>query len=421
MDKIKIINSLEKLRKTGFFHVIGSNVINKALLVVNNIIIVRLISKSDYGIYTYTLNIFSFFMLLSGLGFVSGVLQIASEYSKNEEKNLSVYMFGFKVGVLTNILLSVVIVLVSLNISLPIAGSNKLLLLMAFIPVFQIMIEFQKIYFRTQFQNKKFSYVNLISGFLIIFFSILGAYLYSIEGIIIGQYFGYFIVYIITIIYLGTPKILLNSHIYKSDRKALFKISILSMINNGFSTLLYLVGIFLIGFLIKEAQILAEYKVSLSIPMSLTFIPMSICLYVYPYFSLNKDNKKWVDKHFKLTLLVLAIINTFITLILIFFAPLIVKILFGKQYLNIVNFFRIASLSYFFIGTFRICAGNILVTQRKLKFNFVISLLSLILNFILNYILIKKIGVIGASYSTLIISAVTGLISTMYLFRIVKK
>ena len=106
--------------------------------------------------------------------------------------------------------------------------------------------------------------------------------------------------------------------------------------------------------------------------------------------------------------------NAAISLMLVLCAPLIIRILFGEQYLDALPAFRILSVSYFFSATFRKTTGNLLVTQRKLHVNFWIGIMEGIINIIGNWILIHLLGAIGAAVTTLIICIVSSGVSVIY-------
>lgn len=57
---VRIKTLVSKLRASGFFHVFGSTVINKIVVFASGLILVRILSKADYGVYTYANNIYSF-------------------------------------------------------------------------------------------------------------------------------------------------------------------------------------------------------------------------------------------------------------------------------------------------------------------------------------------------------------------------
>ena len=106
---IKIKENILKLYKTGFFHIFSSNVINKILLFCNGIFIVKILSKENFGIYSYSQNLLSVFLLFNGLGINNGLLQFASK-SNEREKN-EIFKFSLRLGIIVNIILTGMVIL----------------------------------------------------------------------------------------------------------------------------------------------------------------------------------------------------------------------------------------------------------------------------------------------------------------------
>ena len=129
----------------------------------------------------------------------------------------------------------------------------------------------------------------------------------------------------------------------------------------------------------------------------------------------NKDNKQWVTRNFERVIVFLGLFNVIIALGMFVFAPFIISLVFGEQYLDAVGPFRILCISYVFSGTFRTISGNLLVTQRKLKFNLFVSIVSSGLNTALNYFMIKSYGSEGAAWATLITAVFCAILCTSYL------
>ena len=80
----RIHDKFETLIRTGFFHIFGSSVMNKIIAFLSSIVLVRILSKEEYGVFTYAWNIYSIILLFSGMGLDSGMLQLASEKSGDE-------------------------------------------------------------------------------------------------------------------------------------------------------------------------------------------------------------------------------------------------------------------------------------------------------------------------------------------------
>ena len=417
--KEKISLAINNLKDKGFFHIFGASTINKIIGFASSWIIVRIISKADYGVYTHAYNKYGFLILLSGLGIASAVLQLGSEAKENSEK-LCIYSYGLKIGLLTNLLLSAAVLLVGLFVPLKIAGSNQLLIMMAGLPLVTIVYDLQLMYLRINLLNKQFSALSMINSFAVLAFSCGLAYLFKAPGLVLAGYCSHIVSTIIANRIYEVPLRVRNFKIEGTERRTIFSIALISMVNNGLSHLMYLLDIFVIGILIADSEVIAAYKIATNIPTALIFIPSSILLFVYPHFARNKDNKAWVLSKYRQLVIPFGVFNLVTAAALILIAKPLIGLIFGAQYLDAVMPFRILCISYFFSATFRTISGTLLVTQRQLKFNLGISAFAGALNMALNFFLIKSMQMNGAAIATLITTAVCGMISTVYFLSYVK-
>jgi len=417
----KTLASLSSLARTGFFHIFGSNTINQIVQFAHGILIVRVISKTEYGIYGYASNVYYFFLLLSGFGTVSAIIQLASEYSKDIAKTKSLFQFGYRFGLGFNVFLSAAILLASLLLPLPIEGSGILLGMMFLLPVFHIYKDLQVIWLRVHLKNKEFGTVNTINAVLVGAMTILGAWLFQARGIIIGHYLVAVFMILLLRNYYQVPFFRKADPLSRDDRKDLFQIAGISTLNNALSQMLSLLGTFMLGLIIADADSIAGYKVASVIPMALNFIPGSLMLYAYPYFARNKDNREWVISKYRLIMIYTGLVNLLIALFGILLAEPIVRIIFGRQYLDAVIPFRILMASYYISGTFRTIAGNLLVTQRKLKVNLVNGIIGGLSSIVLNALLIPVYGSVGAAWSYLLTMIISGIHLSVYFLNVIRR
>lgn len=419
---VNLKSIIKKLAQTGFGHIFGSSVINQMIGLLSGIILIRVLSKSDYGIYSYTNNILSLILLVSGIGMISGILQICSEEFKNPKKALAIFKYGAKFGIIFNVLLSLAIVAIAVYIPLPIEGANKLLLVMSMLPVAMIIYQFIQVYYRYNMLNKAYSFFTTINTIVLFIFSVIGALIAQAEGMVLFSFIGYIISIFVGIILFKFPFRELKNigKVTIQEKKDLLKISSISMANNGTAYLILVLDIFIIGLLIHDQSIIATYKVATIIPSALLFIPGALMIYLYPYFASHNNDKEWVKRNFNLIIQYFGLFNFILTVVLIIFAPVIITIIFGTQYLDAVGPFRILIASYFFSATFRKIVGNILVTQRKLKFNLWLGILETIMNVVGNFILISHFGVLGAAINSLIVVIISSVIGVWYFLSVVK-
>ena len=116
-------------------------------------------------------------------------------------------------------------------------------------------------------------------------------------------------------------------------------------------------------------------------------------------------------------LLGLGAFNLLISAVLCIGAPLIIRLIFGYEYLDAVPVFIVLSINYFISGTFRIVSGNLLVTQRRLKFNLLVAIVSSVTNIIADYFFIQWWGSMGAAFATVLVVIISSILSTVRLIQ----
>lgn len=419
--RIKENKDILFLVRNGFFHIFSANVINKIIQFGISVVIVRVITKEAFGMWSYANNILSFFLLIEGLGVVPGLLQFASA-AKDKEEKLSYLKYALLVGSLSNTILAIAIFLFTIFFELPIRGSTEILRYLSLLPLITILFNTLQVFLRSDLRNKQFSLVTVINTLAFFFGVLIGGYFFEIAGIIWGRYLSYFIscfiaAWFVKDYYESFLKAKLPS---SSNRQEFLKFSIVSMLTNSISSILYLLDTFLIGIFIQSETVVASYKTATLIPFALNFIPASVMTFAYPYFARNKDNKEVVKKYFLKMQRYLFLLNLVISVLLITFAPFIIKVVFGEEYLDSLIPFRILSLGYLIAATFRIPAGNVIASLRKVKVNFYNSIVSGSANVVLDIILIKRYGSNGAAIATVLIFIISSIISNIYLRKYLK-
>lgn len=416
--KNSILLDLKVAIKNGFLHIFGSSFINKIIGFGIGIILPRIIGKDLFGEYTYAQTILNMFLLLQGLGVVPAILQYCSG-NYDEDQKLSYLKYGIKIGMISNLVICILMVLFSILGSLPIKGSMTILLYLSAIPVFSIIFDIIQIYLRVLYENKKFVILSNSNTILYLIGIVSLGILFKIKGIILARYMSLVLTIILGIIFLRQHISNLSKVEYpdKANKKEFLKFSIILSLTNAISQLLFQLDVLLIGNIIRDASIVAIYKVATLIPMNMLFLPSSVMIFVYPYFAKKCDDKNWVKAKYIKLQRYLAIINGLISIICIVFAPIIIKIIFGSEYLNCISAFRILWVGYFIAGTFRVPSGNVLFTIKKEKVNLFNSIFSGLLNIVLDILLILKFGYNGAAIATVITFVISSIISNTYLYK----
>lgn len=77
---------LKEILKKGLIQIFSANVINKVVQFITIAFLTQIISKEDYGSFTYAQNLMSFVLLFEGAGVTTGILQYCSVSKDSKEK-----------------------------------------------------------------------------------------------------------------------------------------------------------------------------------------------------------------------------------------------------------------------------------------------------------------------------------------------
>ena len=411
-----IRNKMFFLLRNGFFHILSADVINKLLQFGITIVLVRFLSKNDYGKFVYSNNVLSFFILLQGLGSASGLLQFGCETNDSNKRD-SYTKFSFLFGMSVNLIISLLIIVYVSFFNLPIEGATYLLGVSSFLPVLMILSELTQIYFRISLRNVAFAVLSVVSTVLFLVFSIIGAIFYGAVGVIIGRYFSYFISIVISWLFIKKDISRIVTSVFLSVREIIYfiKYSVTCILSNAISSILYLLDVFLVGLLLKDTSVVAAYKTATLIPFALSFLPSSVMTFAYPYFVKQQSNRNELKRYTIMLLKYLGLLNIFISIFLVVFAPYIIVLVFGTDYCDSIRSFQILGVGYFFMGTFRIPFGNILSSVKLISCNLWNAIISGLANILLDVLLILKLGSEGAAIATLIIFMLSSMVSAIFL------
>lgn len=411
---------VQKLGHMGLFHIFGSNTVNRLISFVSNSVVIRTLSKEQYGLFGSAYNVFNLVGLVNGFGMANAMLLYCSEDRTEQEKS-TIYQYTLKAGFLASMLLSIGMVLYGIYGKTGIEGNSRYIVFLSALPMLDYLQLYVLSFLRTRRENKTYARLMTFNTCTRFVFDFLGALLGRISGLILGRY----LVYGVTILagaamcadkYRGPGKRCITEEL----KKVLWNYAVKTGGTSALNQIVYLVDIALISYLISDAAVVARYKVAAMIPEALNIIPQSTMVTFLPYFSARKSDGDWVAKNCKRLFAGALILNFFISLVLCAGAPVFLRIIGGVQYLDGARCFQILSISYFFLATFRLFSTNLLAVFHKVTFNFAISVFTGTSNILLDYFLILKYGSIGAAWATLITVVLASLCSFPYLIYVIK-
>ena len=405
---------VQSVRK-GLFHIVGANVLNNVIAFSISFVLVRLLTKAEFGQFSYAKNIINMLYIIGGLGIESGIIQFCTR-ADDSGKRASYFRFGVRIEILFGLFLGFGILVFTRFAKLPVEGSTHLLCLMAFLPLFYHFFTAGMQYQRSLLWNRPYAYVNVVNSVLMLVFAISGAWLFAVEGAALFSNLPFIISAIIAfrIIWSELRTKPDNKPLNRKDKRGFLGYSVTAMLTNSVSQILYVIDTFLIGLFISNPETVATYKIATVIPFALNFIPKSLITFIFPYLIKKQDNS--LRNLLKRMQLYLGVLNIAIFIFLFTLAPYIIRILFGAQYGDAVLPFRILSFGYVISGTFRIPYGNTIASQLKIKYNLVVGTATMVLHILLDIWLINKMGMIGASIATVSAISFSVLLSAYFLF-----
>jgi Na+-driven multidrug efflux pump len=176
----------------------------------------------------------------------------------------------------------------------------------------------------------------------------------------------------------------------------------------------------LIGYLIKDAEMVTNYKYISLIPFSLLFLPRVFINTDFVTFTEKIADKKYIINYIKSYMLLFLLISILLIIVSYFFGSFILRLLdtgFAKYHAT----FFIMMVGVCGIFIFRGLFGNLLSAIGKANVNYYIALIALFLNLISNYYLIPELGIKGAAITSAILMWLTGVSSCIWFVCLYKK
>lgn len=412
----RLTDLMKNLMQKGFFHIFTGNILVKFVNMFSVLLLPRLLAKTDYGLLAYADNIRNYLLIINGLGISNSVLRYCSIANDPSEK-LGYYKLALKMGTLANMFITGISIACFLIIDFPVKGTKAILIMLAGYPLLFYWFECIQFYLRANLENKKFSFLTLTNAFTMVFLQIGLGWFLQINGIIIGRYISIFITLALSIFllkglsYYNVKSVLPD----KVNYKQFFNCGFVMMLSNLASLMMPLNELFLVGNILKDNNLIADYRAASLLPQNLTFVAVSIAIFAFPHFARNSNNGKWVWEKYKKISLLLLISTIPLMLLLIAFSSLITYIIFGPAYSGAIPIMRILWLTYGINTCFRVIPGNILAAIGDTKFNFLNALLSAILHLMIETYMIKHFGIYGSAWGLMIVYILSSLASNIYL------
>jgi len=389
----------------------------KLLNFVVTIIVIKLLTKEEYGLITYSITIIAFLLPFVGAGLFQGLLRFGAIVDGQIHKKV-LFNITFWKGLTYTVLMSVMVILLTPVITKNLPDASIYLIVLSFQLVTLFIFKMIQIYNRLIHRNKLFAYVDIQNNLLLLVSSVSLCYFFGGIGYIVSiisipLLLGVFYLYKLNLIPLkiAKDKIAKIKKSFDFNFKEIFSYGLYMSLGGVLSQLLYAIDILLIGNLLINAESVAQYKASSIIPFSLLMLAQAVMTTDFVKLANASKNDKASLKNYYLNYLkIFSFVSIGIIIFFYFFSDDLLKI-FGTAYQGHARLMFIFSVGIVGAILFRIPMGNMLSAIGWPKINALFSVIVLILNVVGGYYMILNYGIEGAAITTAVLMWVSGFFS----------
>jgi O-antigen/teichoic acid export membrane protein len=362
------------------------------------IALARYLGPHRYGLLNYALSLVTIF---SALSFFALNKILIRELVKNEKKETEILGTAFFLQ-----MIGAFFAAGFLTLFLWLSSSDKLVIILALLLVFSLffrslgVIEY---FFQAKVQAKYGVYAEIISVFFLALSSAIFIYFqFGVVSFAVAMS-GQWLVMAICLIFVYQRKKLniFNWKIKLSWVKKLLFDSWPLIIVGAVSMVLMRIDQVMIKLIVGSSAV-GNYAVAVRISEIWYFIPIIITGSVFPAIINAKKNnnmlyKDRLQKLYDLMVLLAVVIAIPVSL----FSPFLIQFLFGQQYLPAAGALQIYIWSNLFVYLW-VANNKYLIAENFTKIALLLAIVGVVANITLNFFLIKKIGILGAAWATLI-------------------
>lgn len=425
-ERKRVFELIKKnLINKGAIHIIVGSFITKFVSFFGSIFLVRILSKQDYGVLSYYENFLSYFIILAGFGLAVGIQRYIILADTIEEKK-TCYINALQIGNVWNIGLIVIALTFFLFYPHPDAFKDCFsiaLMLTLCIPAIYILNASLST-LRAMFEYKGYAVMAFISSFFLIVMRIIGAAINGIAGTVLFRLLCEIICACICLLYVYFK--FFNNVSAGVLKKTFVKerniYSIQMMFTNGLWAIFMLNDLFLLGQLIGNEVLIADYKVAYVIPANLSILTAAVGIFVSPYFTKKeKENDwNWIGKKCKLVLTATIVTMGVCSLLCFAMAKPLIVLMYGEQYISAVPIMRLLLVASFLNNGIRATIANIFSSIGFQKINLIVAVIGMAIQIILDIILIPLYGGFGVACSSAIVYLIMSTVLIVIFLRMIK-
>ena len=389
--------------------ILGEKVAQALMTLIITILSARYLGPGNYGLLSYGTTLISIFLVVAKLGIDSIIINEIINDRNNEGEYLGT-------SIVLRIFTSIISIILIYIYMLIFQRNNNLIIILTMIQsivLFLRAFEIIDYWFQSYLKSKYVSIARVVAYLAMTIYKI---YLLVTKKSVIWFAFSTLIDYGLIAVFLCL--------FYKKNKGQKWKFSIETskkilsksyhFIITGIMVVIYTqIDKLMIGNILGNEK-LGIYTAATSICTMWIFLPEAILMSLRPsVIEKKKQNNAEYKKRLKQTYSVIFWICFVLSLITCIASPIIIKILYGKDYLEAISSLRLL-IWYVPFSQLGTASSLWLVCEEKGKYAKYYALIGVIMNICMNYFLINKIGINGAIIATLITEFITNIIAPLF-------
>ncbi len=403
----KIGNKLKKIFTHNWFKNMGwvfsAKIISMVAFLITDMILGRFLGKSDYGEWAFFYSVITFVFYIFWLGINQAARVFVTKEDSIEKRNV-IIKSSFLLRVFVSAICAVVLLLSS-NLIARILGYPQRHYDLAFllkagclISIGNCFLEYAK-QMTMGIQNYKGFFICNIVEFISIMVGVIICLIIcnNVRSVGIGYGIAYIIASIIAlnIILKGTSK----SAVDKKCIADIMKYSMpLALLGIG-GMLMVEMDTFMLGLMSTSEQV-AVYSIAKSLTTKVAQVNYAItCATIQDFATIDSQNYNEKRKQFRNVSKINIWVTSLITVGFLLFSGIGIDILYGKQY-HEAAYTIIALLPYYVCLSLSNFNSNFLDFNGKANSRLVCYIITIVVNFICNFIMIPRFGAYGAAFAS---------------------
>lgn len=370
-----------------------------------------MIPKEEYGLIAYGLTILSFLVPFVGAGFHQGLARYGS-ISKGQTEKKILFRYTLKKGLLYTLGMIVLLIILSPLLNKILSGAAIYLAILSFQLLSLFLLQMIQIYCRLLYLNKLVAQIDMLNSLLLLISVFVLCSLFGGIGYVVSL----IAVPILTSVYFILQ---LKPHVISDFSLSDLEINKIEFISYGLylsfgsviAQLLFAVDILIIGFILKNAELVAQYKASNIIPFSFLIIASAVMATDYVKLArASQENTVFLKNYYLNYLKIFGILGLVIIAFFYLSSDWLMQI-FGAEYKGHPYLMFIFAIGAVGGIMFRIPMGNMLSAIGWPKTNALFSTIVFLINIVASYFMILYCGIEGAAITTSSLMWLSGLLS----------